>query len=58
VLGPGLLQELYLVRRRDAEAIQGKDSRPHRDVPRAQTSPAPWTMGSLQHGHSVEVVTG
>ena len=35
VLVPGLLQELDLVRRRDAEAIQGKDGRPHRDAPRA-----------------------
>ena len=29
-----------------------------RMVARTETPPAPWTMGSLQHGHSVEVVTG
>ena len=58
VLAPGVLQGLDLVRRRDAEAIQGQDGRPHRDAPRTETPPAPWTMGSLQHGHSIEVVTG
>jgi len=35
VLGPGLLQEFDLVRRRDAEAFQSKDGRSHRDAPRA-----------------------
>ena len=34
VLAPGVLQGLDLVRRRDAEAIQGQDGRPHRDAPR------------------------
>ena len=52
VLAPGVLQGLDLVRWRDAEAIQG------RMVARTETPPAPWTMGSLQHGHSIEVVTG
>ena len=51
-LVPGLLQGIDLVRRRDAGAIQGKDGCPHRDAP------APWTMGSLQHGYSVEVRHG
>ena len=36
MLGPGLLQEFDLVRRRDAEAIQSKDGRSHRHAPRAR----------------------
>ena len=35
VRAPGVLQGLDLVRRRDAEAIQGKDGRSHRDAPPA-----------------------
>ena len=55
VLVPGLLQQLDLVCRSNAEAIQGKDGRPHRDAPRALNHGFVTARAQHRGAHRLEV---